>query len=226
MNEDFYLKEDNFNLMITLMIIVSVVLLLFVLIFSFLVYRLNSYSLEATELFLYLPSEPLSDLITNCEISSSLISSGNATETERKYALVRNEDPDITHHRHKRIRKYRNFSSFLKYSIALAMLIALIAAGYFVLSVVLEYIYRRSINKLLTSLDSSMRIESELQLSFNYEMECIHASTGMASGTDMATQGTRGCDKIREDGLQENYDILDKLETIEVYGDQSTSRIF
>ena len=226
-NEHFYekFKENNLKIVIILTITVSVIAFIFVFISCFFAYRLNSYSLEVIELFLYLPFEPLSDLMTNCEIFSNLILSGNAIETERKHAVINNESTDTMYHSHRRKRKYRNFTSFLQYSITLTTFLAILTTGYFVTNSVLEYIYIRSINNLLVTLDSSIRIESELQLSFNYMMECMHTSTGMTSGTDLSLQGIFGCKKIREGGLQENYDVLDRLATIEVYTVDSTSII-
>jgi hypothetical protein len=61
-----------------------------------------------------------------------------------------------------------------------------------------------------------MKIEPELQLSFNYEMECLHARNGM--GLD----GSRGCSVINVDGFQDAYRVSDELKIIEVYGDHST----
>lgn len=218
MNEMFYgsLRDGNIGVLLGLAIAVCVLIVLFLPVSAVLIYRINLYSYKVMELFLDLPCDPLSDLITDCEIFSSLIHKGNASDTERNFALKRSNLDEIDHFR-THARRYRNYASFFQCSLLLSVLLALAVAAYFVVNFALEYLHREDIKDTLYSLNRLMKIESELHLSFSCEMEKLHIGNGISFAE------SRGC----SEGVvtQNDYEIIDELEIIEVYGDSSTSEI-
>eukprot|EP00826_Nyctotherus_ovalis_P066081 TRINITY_DN9742_c0_g2_i6.p1 TRINITY_DN9742_c0_g2~~TRINITY_DN9742_c0_g2_i6.p1 ORF type:complete len:271 (-),score=58.60 TRINITY_DN9742_c0_g2_i6:125-937(-) len=96
-----------------------------------------------------------------------------------------------------------------------SVLLTLAIVSYFVTNFMLDYLHREDIKDVLYSLNRLMKIESELELSFSCEMEKLHIGNGVSFAE------SRGCSEGVV--MQSDYEIIDELEIIEVYGDRSTS---